>query len=495
MVLHTYDILFQFFNLQEIQDELVDKKAKVEHVTEIIEYITMECPHDVTVVSEVQTVYQNMKKPFDETALKADVRLNRLRNALAQSQKFQEAFDDFLDNVSHIDERLTNEKPVSAKLETVKEQKTEHAQVHNDVVQLEPVFAQICTSADEVLEEAEPGKDKDELKKKIDDVKERFKDLKEKSEAREKVLEDEVELTEKFDEQHKPFNSWLDTIEPKIKDLRPLPCEEDSLNRQVKQAKEVVEDIKQHEPVLEDMEKTAKEALDNAEVDKTFIEEDVNTDRSRFDDLKVNVDEAVQKLDELLPLAQECTKELKPVDEVLDKIEKVTGVAQSPLGLDEDKIKEEQAVLEKLAKELEEAKPHLVKFNDTAKDLEEKADPESKELPALKSRVEGVNDRADKLADDLQQRRDKLDDYADKAKKFNEDDVEFKDWLSKASKTPGVIEPIGTEPEVLKRQLKEVEVIISLFCLVILLDVKLSQYNKGLTWKNLKSSCSNVFIF
>ena len=495
MVLHTYDILFQFFNLQEIQDELVDKKAKVEHVTEIIEYITMECPHDVTVVSEVQTVYQNMKKPFDETALKADVRLNRLRNALAQSQKFQEAFDDFLDNVSHIDERLTNEKPVSAKLETVKEQKTEHAQVHNDVVQLEPVFAQICTSADEVLEEAEPGKDKDELKKKIDDVKERFKDLKEKSEAREKVLEDEVELTEKFDEQHKPFNSWLDTIEPKIKDLRPLPCEEDSLNRQVKQAKEVVEDIKQHEPVLEDMEKTAKEALDNAEVDKTFIEEDVNTDRSRFDDLKVNVDEAVQKLDELLPLAQECTKELKPVDEVLDKIEKVTGVAQSPLGLDEDKIKEEQSVLEKLAKELEEAKPHLVKFNDTAKDLEEKADPESKELPALKSRVEGVNDRADKLADDLQQRRDKLDDYADKAKKFNKDDVEFKDWLSKASKTPGVIEPIGTEPEVLKRQLKEVEVIISLFCLVILLDVKLSQYNKGLTWKNLKSSCSNVFIF
>ena len=85
--------------------------------------------------------------------------------------------------------------------------------------------------------------------------------MKEKSEAREKVLEDEVELTEKFDEQHKPFNSWLDTIEPKIKDLRPLPCEEDSLNRQVKQAKEVVEDIKQHKPVLEDMEKTAKEAV------------------------------------------------------------------------------------------------------------------------------------------------------------------------------------------------------------------------------------------
>ena len=401
-----------------------------------------------------------MKKPFDETALKVDVRLNRLRSALAQSQKFQEAFDDFLDNMSHVDERLVNEKPVSAKLDTVKEQKTEHAQVHNDIVQLEPVFAQICSSADEVLESAEPGKEKDQLKSKIDDVKEKFKNMKEKSEVREKVLADEVDLTQKFDEQHKPFNLWLDTIEPKIKDLRPLACEEDSLERQEKHAKDAVEDIKQHEPQLVEMEKTAQEALDNAEVDKVFVENDVKTDRSRFDDLKVNVDEAVQKLDELLPLAQDCTKELAPVDEALDKIEKMTGGAQSPLGLDEDKIKEEQRVLENLAKELEDAKPHLVNFNDTAKDLQEKADADSKELPALKSRVEGVNERADKLADELQQRRDQLDDYADKAEKFNMADTEFKDWLSKASKTPGVIEPIGTEPEVLKRQLKEVEVII-----------------------------------
>ena len=433
---------------------------KVEHVTVIIEYITMECPYDVTVVSEVQTRYQNMKKPFDETALKVDVRLNRLRSALAQSQKFQEAFDDFLDKMAHLEERAADKRPVSAKLETVKEQKTEHAQLHNDIVQLEPVFAQICNSADEVLENAEPGEEKDQLKDKIDDAKKRFNDMKENSEKRSQVLEDEVELTEKFDEQHKPFASWLDTIEPKVKDLRPLPCEEESLERQAKQATEAVEDIKQHEPVLEEMEKTAQEALDNAECDKVFIENDVKTDRSRYDELKVDVEETGKKIEELLPLAQECKKELAPVDEVLDKIEKVTGVSQSPLGLDEDKIKEEQDALENLAKELDEAKPHLEKFNEVAKELEQKTDPESTELPALKSRVEGVDERADKLADNLQQRRDKIDDYADKADKFNKADEEFKDWLSKASKTPGVIEPIGTEPEILKRQLKEVEVII-----------------------------------
>jgi len=189
-----------------------------------------------------------------------------------------------------------------------------------------------------------------------------------------------------------------------------------------------------------------------------FVEEDSKNDRKRFDELKANVDEKDKKLDELLPLAQDYTKELKPVDEVLDKVEKVTGVAQQPMALNEDKIKEEKKKLDDLAKELEETKPVLEKFNDTSKKLQEEADEESPELPVVKKETENTNDRFDKLQDDLKGRKEKLDDYADKAEKFNKDDEEFKDWMDKASKTPGLVEPVGTEPDVLKRQLKEVEV-------------------------------------
>uniref|UniRef100_A0A7M5V1J7 Uncharacterized protein n=1 Tax=Clytia hemisphaerica TaxID=252671 RepID=A0A7M5V1J7_9CNID len=449
----------QIAGVEAIQDEVVEKKPKLERVTVIIEYITIECPDDVTVVSEVQTKYDQVKKPFDETAFKVDVRMKRLRDTLAQSQKFQESFDDFLDRLSHAEERLSHEKPVSAKLDTVKEQKAEHDQVHNDIVQLEPTFAQICTSADEVLEEADPGEEKDQLKAKIDEVKERYEKMKDDSEKRDKVLADEVKFTQTFDDQHKPFADWLDEIEPKLKNLKPLPCEEDSIQRQVKEAKEASKEIEEQKPKLEDMEKTAQDALDIADVDKIFIEEDVKADRTRYDELKADCDGVEKKLDELLPLAKDYKKEMKPVDEVLDKVEKVVGVAQSPLGLDEDKIKEEKEMLEDLAKELEETKPKLDKFNETAKDLQDKADPESTELPALKKDVDEINDRYDKLKDLLQERRDKLDDYADKVDKFNKSDTDFNNWLNEAQKTPGVIEPIGTEPEVLKRQLKEVEAV------------------------------------
>lgn len=448
----------QLKDTEELQDEFVEKKPKMERVLVIIEYITMDCPNDVTVVSEVQTIYQNAKKPFEDTGLKIDVRTNRLRSTLAQSQKFQESLDDFLDNLSHLGERLNNEKPVSAKLETVKEQKAEHAQVHNDVVQMEPVFAQICTSANEVLENAEPGEEKDQLKEKIDDVKEKFQTMKEKSTDREKVLADEVDFCEKFAQQHKPFNSWLDTMEAKLNELTPLACEEDSVQRQVKDVKNLVQETGKNEPKIVELEETAKSAVDNAEVDQVFVEEDSKNDRKRFDELKANVDEKDKKLDELLPLAQDYTKELKPVDEVLDKVEKVTGVAQQPMALNEDKIKEEKKKLDDLAKELEETKPVLEKFNDTSKKLQEEADEESPELPVVKKETENTNDRFDKLQDDLKGRKEKLDDYADKAEKFNKDDEEFKDWMDKASKTPGLVEPVGTEPDVLKRQLKEVEV-------------------------------------
>ena len=69
-----------------------------------------------------------------------------------------------------------------------------------------------------------------------------------------------------------------------------------------------------------------------------------------------------------------------------------------------------------------------------------------------------MNDRNKDLRDKLYERQDQLTNYATKADKYRVDMADFTEWFSKAYSTPGIVEPIGTEPDVVKRQLKEVEV-------------------------------------
>ena len=435
----------------------------MERAKEIKEVIQIECKEDVPLCNEVESLLLNAEQPFEEVTLKVNVRQNRVRDTLSQSQKFQETFDDFLDKLSHLEERLDQEKPISAKLDTVKEQKREHAQVHNDVVQLEPVFAQVCNSAEEMREAAESPEEKEKVKEKIDDFKERYNKLKDRSTSRQKVLADEVNFTEKFSEDTKPFEKWLDQAESKLAEVEPLACEESALARQVKDVKEVLKEVEENKPKIQELQETCKAAVENAEVDQVYIEEDMKKDQTRYDDLAKGLEEKEKKLKELLDLTQEYKKHLKPVDEVLDRVEKALADSQTPYGVDEDKIQKQREKLSELAKELESTRPNLNEFNTTADKLVEKADPKAKELPALQKEVESVNERFRRLNEPLLEECKKLDDYADKAKKFNNANKDFEDWLTNATKTPGMVEPIGSEPEVLKRQIKEVEVCILWF--------------------------------
>lgn len=430
-----------------------------------MEEIVEECKDDFTVCTEVSTAFENARKPMEEIETKIDSRLKRLQEALATSQKFQDSFDDFLDSLTHLEERIDKEKPVSAKLDTVKEQKKEHAQVHNDVMQLQPVFERITKAADELIETSEPGEDKENLKKRVDDLKKTFEEMKKKSTDRQKKLADEVTHTQKFEDEEKPFKSWLDTTEAKISSMDPVGCEESTISRQLKDLKDLQREIEEKKPKLDEIEKVGNSAIENADVNQPVVKDELEDTKERYRKLNADLKEREDKLNELLPVAQKYKEQLKPIDELFDKVQHCVSCSTPVHGIDEDKISKEQDKVNELVKEFSDVLPKVKEFNDTGKTLTDKGDEESPEQPAVKKQVDHTNDRYKQLRDQLHETSDKLNDYANKAKTYNSENVDFGNWYDKISKTPSIVEPIGTEPEVIRKQLREVEVTILCFLL------------------------------
>jgi len=184
--------------LEALQDQVIAKKPKVERLAVLMEIITTECRTEFAVCNEVSTTYENTRSQIDDVTMKVEIRQNRLQETVLRSQKFEESLDDFLDTLSKLEERMEKEKPVSGKLELVKQQKDEHAQIHNDVMQLEPVFEQIIKAAENLIETSEAGDELEKFKQQVEETKQRYKSVQQTSLKRHKQINNGVLFTQKL---------------------------------------------------------------------------------------------------------------------------------------------------------------------------------------------------------------------------------------------------------------------------------------------------------
>ena len=94
----------------------------------------------------------------------------------------------------------------------------------------------------------------------------------------------------------------------------------------------------------------------------------------------------------------------------------------------------------------------------SADSILDKFDEDTPGTRVLKQQLDNTKERNKTDGIKLHDLKNKLEEYADKTEKFNKTTKDFYDWYDDASKTPGLIQPVGTEPEIVKKQLQEVEV-------------------------------------
>ena len=110
-------------------------------------------------------------------------------------------------------------------------------QVHNDIIQEEPVFERLIQKGEHFAESLKPGEEKDAVNDKLHEIKHRYNDIVDRSKTMHDTITTVVPVAQKFVEKSVTFKEWLKQTEDAFNDLEPVPCDEEELSRQVKHVK------------------------------------------------------------------------------------------------------------------------------------------------------------------------------------------------------------------------------------------------------------------
>ena len=105
---------------------LQEKKQVFEVAQEAGEWLVEKNPDDDEVAVEVVTILSKAQAKMNTIETKVDDRRDKLQAAILESQDIQITFVEFLNDMAGIEEELSAMRPVSAVMDTLKEQEREH---------------------------------------------------------------------------------------------------------------------------------------------------------------------------------------------------------------------------------------------------------------------------------------------------------------------------------------------------------------------------------
>ncbi len=90
---------------------------------------------------------------------------------------------------------------------------------------------------EDFITNVKPGEERDTVKNKLDEIKQRYHAVLKKTKDKDDKISKVVPLAQKFTEDSEVFSEWLKDIEEHVEEFEPVSCDEEELNRHIKQVK------------------------------------------------------------------------------------------------------------------------------------------------------------------------------------------------------------------------------------------------------------------
>ena len=114
-----------------------------------------------------------LAKQLDEQQQKIDQKYVELQDVLMHGQEFDANSEDFDEKLGDLESKLATLRPVSAIYDTVKIQEIDGRSLKEDLEKYEPVYKNVVEEGERLVEDMEPGDEKDELVEKLSNMKTR----------------------------------------------------------------------------------------------------------------------------------------------------------------------------------------------------------------------------------------------------------------------------------------------------------------------------------
>lgn len=204
----------------------------------------------------------------------------------------------------------------------------------------EPVFEQLMTSGNNLLENTDSGPEKDELQNKLDDMKQRWDDIKEQVATHKDKVNAAVPEASKYSDAANELEPWLSNAEEKLASLDPISTDEKAVKERQELVNAIKEDIEKHRPERDTVDEKSSSVVDLTEADQDAVESQAKDLIERFDKLSADCLDKEKEVNEVQDALAAYSDALSPVQEVLAKAEDLIGDA-TPVSGDLEKNKEE----------------------------------------------------------------------------------------------------------------------------------------------------------
>jgi dystonin len=356
-----------------------------------------------------------------------------------------------------VETQLREADPPSSEPEVIRVQLKEHKALNDDVSSQKGRVRDVLSNAKKVLRESAQTSETEQLREKADDLKETMETVIRLSADRLSVLEQALPLAEHFYETHNELTAWLDDIEREAMNLLTAPgMRPDQIARQQELARSLVQSVQDHKPVLDRLNKTGGALLRLVTEDDAYrVQDIIETDNQRYNDLKVRLRETQQALEQAM---QECAQFTDKLDGMLNALANTADQVNNaePISAHPEKIREQMednnAIIDDLAKK--ETAFDAVKR--AAADIIDKAP--NKNDPAIrdiKKKLDKLNSLWDQIQRATKDRSDSLEEALALAEKFWDELQQVMATLREIQEQLNSQDPPAVEPKAIEAQKAE----------------------------------------
>merc|ERR1719225_1882171 len=355
-----------------------------------------------------------------------------------------------------VEQTIREADPPSHEPEVIRVQLKEHKALNDDISSQKGQVRGVLANAKKVLRESAETAATEMVKEKMDDLKETMENVISLSSERLGILEQALPLAIHFFETHGEINEWLDDIEREVMNLVNPGMRPDQIAKQQEIVRSLMQSVQDHKPVLDRLNKTGGALLRLIiEDDADRVQDIVETDNQRYNNLKADLRERMQALEEAM---NECSQFTDKLDGMLNSLEDTKDqlARAEPVSAHPEKIKEQMDDNNAIIDDLNKKEVAYEAVKKAAEDIIQKAP--NKQDPAVKD-IKKKLDKLTGLWGEIQgmagKREKNLEDALALAEKFWDELQQVMSNLKDLERALASQEPPAVEPKAIEAQKKE----------------------------------------
>merc|ERR1719412_2440259 len=454
--LDTFNLEDQELEIKRLEQDVQDNRPLLEAINLSGPQLCQMSPGDGARTIEDLVTRDNRR--FDALCEQIQRRSERIQLSKQRSSEMLADIDELLNWFREVEAQIREADPPSCEIDVIRVQLKEHKALNDDISSQKGRVRDVLSNAKRVLRESAQTAETEQVKEKMEDLKETMESVIQLSNDRLGILEQALPLAEHFYETHGELSHWLDEMERETMNQLMPGSNPDQIAKQQEITRSLMQSVQDHKPVLDRLNKTGGALLRLIIEDDAYrVQDIIETDNQRYNDLKVSLRERMQALEEAM---QECAQFTDKLDGMLNALQNTADQVNNaePISAHPEKIKEQMednnAIIDDLAKKETAYEAVKKAADEIIQKAPNKNDPAIKDIKKKLDKLNGLWNQIQKGTGD---RSKDLEHALALAEKFWSELQNVMDNLKQIQENLNNQEPPGVEPKVIEAQKAELK--------------------------------------